>query len=314
MSGTTTMRRPTGGGPFRVRRVRRVAGFSVVGAVAVVLVALPGCLDSPHMIDRLTIENPTRYDISVDATDHRRRGWIVLGTVHRGTTSTFEQIVENLFPRTRVAAVVEPRPGEQPTLEELEQLSRSEVAEVLAIPQGTVATRLKRARDACLAALRRLHRDGAQAVGGQVAFSYGMDNALSRSSVDGYDASREANFRRHCGRLAEARQRIARAPQEIERLERSWRGNLYWLLLLAIGVQVGGWLLISISLPRLPAAITSVVLTLQPVGSVLLGIWILSEAPSSLQLLGVLFIIAGLLMTTLRVRRRSARRAQPEVG
>ncbi len=87
-----------------------------------------------------------------------------------------------------------------------------------------------------------------------------------------------------------------------------------WLLLLALGVQVVGWLLISISLPRLPAAITSVVLTLQPVGSVLLGIWILSEAPSDLQLLGVAFILAGLLMTTLRVRPRRWRRAQPEVG
>jgi len=87
-----------------------------------------------------------------------------------------------------------------------------------------------------------------------------------------------------------------------------------WLLLLALGVQVVGWLLISISLPRLPAAITSVVLTLQPVGSVLLGIWILSEAPSDLQLLGVAFILAGLLMTTLRVRPRRWRRAQPELG
>ena len=87
-----------------------------------------------------------------------------------------------------------------------------------------------------------------------------------------------------------------------------------WLLLLAVAVQVGGWLLISISLPRLPAAITSVVLTLQPVGSVLLGIWILAEAPSAFQLIGVLFIIAGLLMTTLRVRPSRWRRAQPEVG
>lgn len=87
-----------------------------------------------------------------------------------------------------------------------------------------------------------------------------------------------------------------------------------WLLLLALSVQVVGWLLISISLPRLPAAITSVVLTLQPVGSVLLGIWILSEAPSAFQLLGVAFILAGLLMTTLRVRARRWRRAQPEVG
>lgn len=93
----------------------------------------------------------------------------------------------------------------------------------------------------------------------------------------------------------------------------SWPSH-FWLLLLALGVQVVGWLLISISLPRLPAAITSVVLTLQPVGSVLLGIWILAEAPSPFQLLGVGFIVAGLLLTTLRVRPRRWRRAQPEVG
>ena len=82
-----------------------------------------------------------------------------------------------------------------------------------------------------------------------------------------------------------------------------------WLILLALGVQVVGWLLISISLPRLPAAITSVVLTLQPVGSVLLGIWILGEAPSSLQLVGVALILLGLIVTTLRVRSRPWRAA-----
>jgi drug/metabolite transporter (DMT)-like permease len=87
-----------------------------------------------------------------------------------------------------------------------------------------------------------------------------------------------------------------------------------WLLLLALGVQVVGWLLISISLPRLPAAITSVVLTLQPVGSVLLGIWLLGEAPSVGQLLGVGLILVGLLVTTLRVRPRQWRRAQPQLG
>jgi drug/metabolite transporter (DMT)-like permease len=88
-----------------------------------------------------------------------------------------------------------------------------------------------------------------------------------------------------------------------------------WLLILALGIQVVGWLLISISLPRLPAAITSVVLTIQPVASVLLGVWILSEAPSALQLLGVVFIIAGLLLATVRVRgSRPAAEAQPEPG
>ncbi len=87
-----------------------------------------------------------------------------------------------------------------------------------------------------------------------------------------------------------------------------------WLALLAVSVQVVGWLLISIGLPRLPSAITSVVLTVQPVGSVLLGMWLLAEAPSGLQLVGVAFILAGLLITTLRVRSRRWRRAQPEVG
>lgn len=87
-----------------------------------------------------------------------------------------------------------------------------------------------------------------------------------------------------------------------------------WLIALGLLVQVVGWLVISISLPRLPAAVTSVVLTIQPVGSVLLGIWLLAEAPSALQLLGVAFILAGLLITTLRVRPHRWRRAQPEVG
>ena len=85
-----------------------------------------------------------------------------------------------------------------------------------------------------------------------------------------------------------------------------------WLLILALGIQVVGWLLISISLPRLPAAITSVVLTIQPVASVLLGMIILSESPSGFQLLGTAFILAGLLLATLKVPARSSS-AQPAV-
>lgn len=93
----------------------------------------------------------------------------------------------------------------------------------------------------------------------------------------------------------------------------TWPAHGY-LLVLAIGIQVCGWLLISISLPRLPAALTSVVLTIQPVASVLLGVWILSEAPSALQLLGVVFIVAGLLLATVRLRSANAPLAQPEPG
>jgi drug/metabolite transporter (DMT)-like permease len=81
-----------------------------------------------------------------------------------------------------------------------------------------------------------------------------------------------------------------------------------WLLALAVSAQVVGWLLISISLPRLPAALTSVVLTLQPVGAVLLGMLLLAEAPSSVQLLGAGTIVVGLVLAT--VRRRAGRTAE----
>jgi drug/metabolite transporter (DMT)-like permease len=70
-----------------------------------------------------------------------------------------------------------------------------------------------------------------------------------------------------------------------------------WLLLLALGVQVGGWLLISVSLPRLPAAVTSVLLTVQPVGSVVMGQLLLDERPSMVQLSGVVLILGGLILT-----------------
>jgi drug/metabolite transporter (DMT)-like permease len=67
-----------------------------------------------------------------------------------------------------------------------------------------------------------------------------------------------------------------------------------WLALLALSSQVLGWLLITVSLPRLPAALTSVTLTIQPIGSVLLGALLLGERPTALQLAGAGCILAGL--------------------
>ena len=94
----------------------------------------------------------------------------------------------------------------------------------------------------------------------------------------------------------------------------SWPAHGY-LLALALSSQVVGWLLISVSLPRLPAALTSVILTLQPVGAVLLAMILLGEAPSWVQLIGAGTILAGLLLATLR--RGGTSRAvvtEPEFG
>ncbi len=84
-------------------------------------------------------------------------------------------------------------------------------------------------------------------------------------------------------------------------------------MLLALTSQVLGWLVISISLPRLPAALTSVLLTLQPVLSVLFAAAILGEAPSGLQLLGVVFVLAALLVASAG-RREPRRAAEPALA
>jgi drug/metabolite transporter (DMT)-like permease len=78
-----------------------------------------------------------------------------------------------------------------------------------------------------------------------------------------------------------------------------------WLVLLALSSQVLGWLLISVSLPRLPALLTSIVLMLQPVSTVFLGAVLLSEAPSGVQLLGVAIVIVGVAVATVKPRQRA---------
>ena len=79
-----------------------------------------------------------------------------------------------------------------------------------------------------------------------------------------------------------------------------------WLILLGLTSQALGWLLITLSLPRLPAAMTSLTLTIQPIASVALGAILLGQEPSALQLAGVACILAGLLSVALRRPARYA--------
>lgn len=69
-----------------------------------------------------------------------------------------------------------------------------------------------------------------------------------------------------------------------------------WLVLLAVAAQVVGWLLIGYSLPRLPAALTSLMLLLQPMVAVLLSAVALDERPSVTQLAGCGVVLAGVLL------------------
>jgi drug/metabolite transporter (DMT)-like permease len=91
----------------------------------------------------------------------------------------------------------------------------------------------------------------------------------------------------------------------------SWAA-IFWLILLALSSQVVGWLLISTSLPRLPAVTSSILLTFQPVCSVILAALIVNESPSWLQLAGAGCILLGLVTAT--VGRRQVPAAEPELA
>jgi drug/metabolite transporter (DMT)-like permease len=71
---------------------------------------------------------------------------------------------------------------------------------------------------------------------------------------------------------------------------------LGWILLLALTSQVVGWLLITVSMPRLAAGTIGALLLIQPAGSVALSYLILSERPSLLQLGGVALILTGVVV------------------
>lgn len=90
--------------------------------------------------------------------------------------------------------------------------------------------------------------------------------------------------------------------------------SLFWLAMLGITAQSIGYLAISISLPRLPAVVTSIILLAQPPTTVVLAMILLDERPSPAQLLGVVLVVGGIALATVPVAQlrdrlsRTARR------
>ncbi len=76
-----------------------------------------------------------------------------------------------------------------------------------------------------------------------------------------------------------------------------WR-SFGWLLMLALMSQTVGWLLITSSLPRLPAAVSSLLLLLQPAAALVLADVVLNERPTPIQVLGAALVCAGVLAVT----------------
>lgn len=81
-----------------------------------------------------------------------------------------------------------------------------------------------------------------------------------------------------------------------------------WLVALALGSQVIGWLLITHALPRLPILETSVLLLLQPIATLMWGRWLFDEQLASGQMIGVILVLAGVSsVSVIGVTRRRER-------
>lgn len=77
-----------------------------------------------------------------------------------------------------------------------------------------------------------------------------------------------------------------------------------WLIALALGSQVAGWLLIGYALPRLPAVETATIILVQPVLTMVWASIIFDERPSPIQLLGAALVLAGVgFVAVARARR-----------
>ena len=84
--------------------------------------------------------------------------------------------------------------------------------------------------------------------------------------------------------------------------------SLRWLLLVSVTSQTVGWLLITASLPRLPAAMSSLLLLLQPAAALVLADVVLGERPALVQVAGAALVCLGVLVSTKRTATRAAAR------
>jgi len=87
-----------------------------------------------------------------------------------------------------------------------------------------------------------------------------------------------------------------------------------WLIALALGAQVVGWLAIGYALPRLPAVETATIVLLQPSLTLVWGALLFAERPSALQIAGVMIVLAGVGFVAFTRAREAPAPATEPVG
>lgn len=88
-----------------------------------------------------------------------------------------------------------------------------------------------------------------------------------------------------------------------------WR-SLAWLLVLALSSGIVGWLLITSSLPHLPASLSSLLLLLEPATALILAAVILAQPVSLVQIAGAVVVCGGVLIVTRRQDQDAAEKTR----
>ena len=70
------------------------SGVPVLMAAVLGALLLVGCISEPAHVARLTVDNPTDYDVLVTVSAPNDRGSVALGTARRRGESTFESILD----------------------------------------------------------------------------------------------------------------------------------------------------------------------------------------------------------------------------
>jgi hypothetical protein len=65
-----------------------------LGRSVLVLLVLVGCAGPAPTVDRVTILNPTDYDIDVDVTGSGRDGWLPLAIVEHGSARVVREVID----------------------------------------------------------------------------------------------------------------------------------------------------------------------------------------------------------------------------
>jgi hypothetical protein len=80
--------------PATTARAPVVVAAVVAAALLGLVIALVVSLDRAAFVDRITVVNPTDYDVNVDVRSAEGDGWLDLGTVERGREATFEEVAD----------------------------------------------------------------------------------------------------------------------------------------------------------------------------------------------------------------------------